>query len=178
MSKDILTQLEITPIPGHEKLYGVTRDGRIFSFNYRGTKKTVELKPFLIGKKKSQYYAVDLKGRKNVKVHRMVALCFLENASNLPEVNHIDGIKTNNSVTNLEWCTREHNISHSFDMGMHKPKYGDNHHNSKLTEKKITEIKERLKKPYYGLGTELAKEYGVTRFYISDIKTGRVWSWL
>ena len=55
------------------------------------------------------------------KVHREVALAFIPNPDNLPEVNHIDGNKENNHVSNLEWCTRSHNVKHSFDTGLKQP---------------------------------------------------------
>ena len=55
------------------------------------------------------------------KVHREVALAFIPNPNNLPEVNHIDGNKENNHVSNLEWVTHQANVQHSFDTGLKQP---------------------------------------------------------
>ena len=54
------------------------------------------------------------------KVHREVALAFIPNPNNLPEVNHKDGNKANNQVSNLEWVTHQMNVQHSFDTGLKK----------------------------------------------------------
>lgn len=55
------------------------------------------------------------------KVHREVALAFIPNPEHLPEVNHIDGNKHNNKVSNLEWVTHQANVQHSFDIGIKTP---------------------------------------------------------
>lgn len=59
--------------------------------------------------------------RKAFKGHRLVGLTFIENPDNLPIVNHIDGNKRNNHVSNLEWCTDEQNIQHAVKTGLMTP---------------------------------------------------------
>lgn len=94
--------------------YLVYDDGRVYS---RKSKRF--LSP---GVEKSGYRQVTLSdenGRKNrIKVHRLVAMIYLENPNNLPQVNHKDGNKTNNNVSNLEWCTAYHNNKHARDTGL------------------------------------------------------------
>ena len=74
-------------------------------------------------------------------VHRLLAITFLPNPLNLPEVNHKNGIKSDNQIENLEWCTTKENIQHSFDTGLNKGKKGENHNLSKLTEKDVLDIR-------------------------------------
>lgn len=62
--------------------------------------------------------------QKTITVHRLVALTFIENPLNLPQVNHIDGNKTNNNVSNLEWCDNSYNQIHAHKTGLF-PKYED-----------------------------------------------------
>lgn len=57
-------------------------------------------------------------------IHRLVAQEFIPNPDNKPEVNHIDGDKHNNHVSNLEWATKKENCRHAWDTGLTRPSYG------------------------------------------------------
>lgn len=63
-------------------------------------------------------------GRRKYRLHRAVALVFIPNPKNHPQINHIDADKNDNSVLNLEWCTMEHNIAEAKKMGIFKWKPG------------------------------------------------------
>ena len=58
----------------------------------------------------------------HLRLHRLVAKLFISNPNKLPEVNHIDGNKNNNCVTNLEWCDRKHNMQEAFKNGLIPPR--------------------------------------------------------
>ena len=64
------------------------------------------------------WLVADFQTRKLVSVHRLVAMAFIPNPDNLPEVNHRDGVKTNNIPVNLEWCTNEQNLAHAYKTGL------------------------------------------------------------
>ena len=93
--------------------YEVSSDGRV-----RNKKTGRILTPVL--NKKEGYGRVRLDGDRQY-VHRLVADSFFDGEHSRMDVNHIDGDKNNNSVSNLEWCTRRENIQHAFDNGLKFP---------------------------------------------------------
>ena len=99
---------EIT-LPGHQG-YFVTEDGKVFS-NKVGGLKELKLTTNSKGYPRAQFL-VNGKVQPQV-VHRLVALMYIPNPDNLPQVNHKDEDKTNNHVSNLEWCTNHYNEVYS-----------------------------------------------------------------
>ncbi len=116
-------------IPGSEEIYQASTLGRIRSVNriIYTTDNKVRKQPGKIlkpGKHYKGYYNVVLyknKKSKTIFVHRLIATTFLENTYNKVWINHIDGIKTNNKVSNLEFSTISENIKHAFKNGLKKP---------------------------------------------------------
>jgi len=126
------------------------------------------------------YYIVGLRVNKDDKncsylVHRLVAKTFLDNPYNKSEVNHIDGVKTNNNLSNLEWVTREENIQHAFDIGL-KTSVGENNGRHLLKEHQVIEAYMEV---YRGSTiASAARKYNVSESCIRDIVKGRNWVFL
>lgn len=81
----------------------------------------------------------------NLAVHRLIALHFIPNPKKKTQVNHIDGVKSNNSIRNLEWVSPEENRRHSTYLKLQAPRRGTKHHNSKLSNQDIKEIRKLCK---------------------------------
>lgn len=137
--------------------YLVSKDGRVFSIQQGKLK---QLKPSVDQGYKKVYLYVNKK-RKTFRVHRLVAMCYLDNDNNYKQVNHKNGIKIDNRVENLEWCTAKQNDEHARKMGLKGGRY-------KVTDGMIMEV-ELL--TYYGLTTrEIGRIVGVYPSTVSRIQ--------
>lgn len=109
--------------------------------------------------------------------HRLVMICFnfIENYKNF-QVNHIDGNKLNNNLSNLEWCTNQENRIHAVKIGLAAHLVGENNPYSKLLEKQVIDIIQDLLNhtPY----SQIMKKYNISKSTISAIKNKRNWTYL
>lgn len=106
-------------IRGYEGIYQISNLGRIKSL-HRDCRNGRILNP---AKNNSGYLRVALSNNGKIRydsIHRLVAEAFISNPKKLPEVNHIDGNKLNNSVENLEWVTKGENQIHAYKTGLRK----------------------------------------------------------
>ena len=110
--------------------------------------------------------------QKDFRVHRLVALAYVENPNNLETVNHIDGDKTNNHYSNLEWMNRSDQLQHAYDLGLKKPMRGLNHSVAKATVEQVLYIRERYdnhKGSLYGFFAKLSRETGLSQTLVTRI---------
>lgn len=165
-------------IEEYEALYQISNFGDVKSFpKWDGTHFTKEkiLKP---QKDKYGYLLVSLyknKKKKIFKVHRLVLRAFIGKSS--LQVNHKDGIKSNNELKNLEYCTPSENIKHAFKIGYmknHKNPIlkGEKNPSSKLKEEQIIFIRQNK---YHYRQKEFANMFGVGITTISNIINNRRW---
>jgi predicted XRE-type DNA-binding protein len=150
-------------IVGNEGLYKVSNFGNVKSYHKN---KVRILKPISVG----NYLGIQLvNGRENRKfyIHRLVAQAFVENTYNKKEVNHIDGNKFNNVVTNLEWVTRTENEFHARKIGL-KNQMGENNPMCKFSDETVKEIRNLYKTGKYKQ-SELADIFHISRMQINRI---------
>lgn len=156
-------------IAGIPKTYFVSDLGRIKSMlRYKAGIKERILKRYL----KNGYPAVSITIVScfpfSFYVHRLMAIAFIPNPENKPEVNHINGIKADCRICNLEWVTHKENFKHAVAIGLIKS--GGDNKNSKLNNSEINYIKRMKGKR---TNTDLSIEFGVSRTTISEIFWGR-----
>lgn len=122
---------EWRPIKGYEGIYEVSNMGKIKSLNPPKSKTPIIRKPFHYGGGYQQMAICKNKVRNQILVHRVVAQTFVPNPHNKPEVNHINGNKSDNRAENLEWCTSSENQIHAYK------ELGVNPVNRKLQKKHV-----------------------------------------
>jgi hypothetical protein len=110
-------------IKGYEGKYQVSNLGRIkslYRWNGKAFYKREHIMESYINNKNGYIYIALMKNNKNknCRLHRLVAEAFIPNPENKPQVNHIDGDKTNNNANNLEWCTQSENELHAYNKGL------------------------------------------------------------
>ncbi len=111
-------------------------------------------------------------------IHRLVLEAFVGPCPEKHQTNHLDGVKHNNRIENLEWVTARANNTHAYQMGLRSaftPK-GSKNGSSKLTENDVFEIRRRLAQGE--LQKDVALDFRISRSTISNIATGRRWGWL
>lgn len=157
-------------IKGYEGLYEISNYGRVKSLKkYRA--KQDRIMKLVISTLGYSIVSLSINGKTKIKrVHQLIAIAFIDNPENKPQVNHINGIKTDNRIENLEWATAKENTQHSFKTGLQLSRKGIKHHNTNLTENDILSIrKSKL------LQKELASIYKISQQTISSIKNKKLW---
>lgn len=164
-------------IVGYEGRYAVSATGEIMSMDFKGSglPGIMKTSPHMSG-----YRQINLTIKRGVVlrhlVHRLVAQAFLGECPADWQVNHKNGIKSDNNIENLEYCTPSDNKKHSVATGLCTYRLGQEHQNSKLTSADVLRIRELLT---IGMSqTEIAKGYRVTRGAIGCIARGRTWAHL
>ncbi len=127
-------------------------------------------------KNASGYLRVNIKltsgKRKAVFVHRVMAITFLSYVGKKRyEVNHIDGNKQNNDISNLEWMTRKENMKHAKKNNLLVPKYGENNPKCKFKDYEIEEMKEFRKLGY--TTSEIKRAYNISTTHLRRILKGK-----
>ena len=113
------------------------------------------------------YWSVQIGKGKTRHLHVLVAEAFIPNPDQLPQVNHIDGNKKNNTVSNLEWTSARDNKYHAMRLGLQKGKF---------TADQIREIRTRLTAGERNV--DLASEFNTDVSSIAKIRLRKVYAWV
>lgn len=167
-------------IEGYEGLYQVSNLGRVKSLSRHcpskgGSIRRVQERQLRFKTDRYGYLCLGLNnaGKTHFTVHRLVAAAFIPNPDLKPCVNHIDGVKTNNHIDNLEWCTVRENSIHAVRTGLSKAPEGEKCGASKLKATQVLIIIDMIKKGQSY--KEISEMFGISRASITLIKQNKNW---
>ncbi|NJR45964.1 MAG: hypothetical protein HC775_09305 [Hyellaceae cyanobacterium CSU_1_1] len=176
-------------ISNYEGYYQVSNYGNVRSLDRvikEKTGKTQTLKGRILKPRINPggYYHVGL-GKNGTRatfaIHQLVARAFIPNPNNKKTVNHINGNKLSNSVSNLEWSTYSENLEHAYKTGLRRAVKSNEvvgkNYKRKVTEQQVREIKLLIAAKSLTL-KQIANQYNVGRSTIGSIKSGRNWSYI
>lgn len=167
-------------IEGYEGMYQVSNLGRVRSLGrivkLRDSFRRLSTKVLSPRLKHNGYNQVVLQKdgqRVDVSIHRLVGIAFIPNPENKHQINHKNGIKTDNRVENLEWCTGSENIVHADKTGLRIMPKGQCNSMAKLSESDVVEIRS-----YDSLISDLfiSKKFQVSRQTINSIRNKKTWT--
>tara|TARA_R110000868_G_scaffold108113_1_gene295514 strand:+ start:279 stop:851 length:573 start_codon:yes stop_codon:yes gene_type:complete len=171
---------EWKPVNGYNEIYEISNTGNIRVLKCCGGRGICNLKkPKLLKKQISIYgYYVGVFGlwniytkRKMFFIHRLVAQHFIQNKENKPEVNHIDGDKLNNHISNLEWVTRSENIDHAYENKITPRVYGTRTSSARYTPELILQILNHPEGP-----RATSRKFGCYSSHVTAIRKGDCWN--
>lgn len=163
------------PIQGYEGIYEISSLGRVKTLERRDCRGQYRKSILLKAASVRGYLQIQLWNNRMsriYKIHRLVAQVFIPNPENKPQVNHKNGVKTDNNVENLEWCTSLENIHHAQRIGI-RDVVGAGNPAAKLKNNEVIEIflsKSNQRK--------LAEKYNISLSTVETIKGRKSWKHL
>lgn len=161
------------PVVGYQGIYSVSSIGRVRrESDSNGTHAGLILKPIIKGNRYARVYLWRNCKGVNAQIHRLVAEAFIAQSHDGLQVNHKNGVTTDNRVENLEWVTSSQNTLHAFDVLKSRP-VGEASPLHKLTEFEVREIFNLAKSGMSG--PSIARRFGIGNSQVVRIKQGRSW---
>jgi hypothetical protein len=150
-------------IKGYEGLYSIDETGKIGSTYKQGRRKGRKPQVNRLGYAEVMLHRNGL--MRKVYLHKALAEAFIPNPDEYKEINHKDGNKLNNSLDNLEWSTRSHNL---LEAGRLKLINGEKHWKAKMTEEKVRQLRGMYKAGVLGC-RRLGRIFGIDRSQVINI---------
>ena len=145
-----------------DEIFISSRTGRVFRLRY---------------KKNRRYLSIRLSKDGNTKgypIHRIIAITFIPNPENKPQVNHINGIKSDNRVENLSWMTSSENINHAISSGLNKSVVGENHGSCIFKNEEVLKIRELYATGKYSYN-DIGRMFNSNKCRIFEIVKRKTW---